>query len=163
MQYKFFSVPAINSELSGQEEEFNSFLRSHRIINVQRELINNGANSFWSCCVEFIENNSTSFTKGAIKEKVDYRSLLSEEEFIKFKLLRECRKQIAEEEAIPPFAIFLDEHLAGMVKLPQIDLISLRKINGVGEKKVEKYGSRFLELWKEKSDEANRKSISQNS
>ena len=76
--------------------------------------------------------------------------------------MRECRKTLAKELAVPAYAIFIDAQLAELSKI-EIDKISadsLKAINGFGEKKFEKFGHRFLELLK---DETSRKPISQNS
>jgi len=158
MQYQFFSIPALYAEKSPTVEEMNAFLRSHRILTVKRELIAAAIDSFWSICIEYVENSDPGNIgkNGYSKPKVDYRTILSEEAFALFRILRECRKQIAEEEAIPPFAIFLDEHLAEMTKLQELTEKSLLSVPGVGEKKVEKYGKHFLELLEQKKDEAGR-------
>ena len=153
MQLKFFTIPAIGDGNSPMEEELNSFLRGHRILSVQRELVNNGQMSFWCCCVEYIEGSKPGESRIGSREKVDYRTVLSESDFEKFRILRECRKILAEEESIPPFAIFLDEHLSLIAQKAEITEASLKTVNGIGNKKIEKYGKRFLELWAEKKNE----------
>ena len=55
MQYKFFNIPAISGDGVSAEEEMNAFLRGHRVLNVQRELVHDGRDSFWSCCVEYLD------------------------------------------------------------------------------------------------------------
>ena len=96
------------------------------------------------------------------KEKVDYRNVLSESDFEKFRILRECRKILAEEEAVPPYAVFLDEHLATIAQKAEINEAALKSVNGVGEKKIEKYSKRFLELWNEKINEKSGQSVLEN-
>ncbi len=44
MQYKFFTFPVAPS--SEQEEELNSFLRSHRVLSVDKELSHNAIKPF---------------------------------------------------------------------------------------------------------------------
>ncbi|MCI8695731.1 MAG: hypothetical protein HFH99_02945, partial [Lachnospiraceae bacterium] len=54
------------------------------------------------------------------------------------------RLEIAREESLPPYIIFNDKTLIDMcIKLPKTaeDLV---KVSGVGERKQEKYGDRFL-------------------
>ena len=145
MQLKFFTIPAMGDGNSVMEEELNAFLRGHRILNVQRELVNNGQMSCWCCCVEYIEGSKPVETaRNGNKEKIDYRNVLSESDFEKFRILRECRKILAEEEAVPPYAVFLDEHLAAIAQKAEINENALKTVNGVGEKKIEKYSKRFL-------------------
>ena len=163
MQLKFFTIPAMGDGNSVMEEELNSFLRGHRILNVQRELVNNGQMSCWCCCVEYIEGSKgTETARSNGKEKIDYRNVLSESDFEKFRILRECRKILAEEEAVPPYAVFLDEHLAAIAQKAEINEAALKSVNGVGEKKIEKYPKRFLELWNEKINEKSGQSVLEN-
>ena len=166
MQLKFFSIPALDDD-SGRLEELNAFLRSHRILNVRYELVNQKDTSYWCCGVEYIENAvspSEQARKNVVREKTDYRKILSEEEFERFRILRECRKEVAGEEVIPPYAIFLDEHLAELAKHTKIEESTLKGIDGFGAKKFEKYGKRFLELWSlKKQNEAGGESVLENS
>ena len=163
MQLKFFTNPAMGDGNSVMEDELNAFLRGHRILNVQRELVNNGQMSCWCCCVEYIEDSKgTESPRTGGKEKVDYSNVLSESDFEKFRILRECRKILAEEEAVPLYAVFLDEHLATIAQKAEINEAALKSVNGVGEKKIEKYSKRFLELWNEKINEQSGQSVLEN-
>lgn len=160
MQYKFFTVPVMSGDTAQVESELNAFLRGNRVLSVQRELVCNGPQSYWCCCVEYTEGHSShdattssSLSRPEKREKVDYRKLLSEEEFKRFYIMRSARKQIAEHDAIPAYAIMLDEQLAELAKLPEIDEKALKSMNGFGEKKFEKFGKRILELLKEMKNE----------
>ena len=76
---------------------------------------------------------------------MDYKTVLDENTFLKFSILREIRKKIALDEGIPAFAIFTDEELAGLAKLPEITPKSMGSIKGIGEKKIEKYAKFFMD------------------
>lgn len=135
----------------------NRFLRGHRVLTTNREFVADGNASFWCFAVEYMEGTapaSVSSVGKFSKTKTDYREILSEEEFAKFRILRECRKVLAETDAIPAYAVFLDEHLAEMSKMSELNFANLKKINGVGEKKIEKYGASLLKLFSEKQNEA---------
>ncbi len=58
--------------------------------------------------------------------------------------LRACRKNIASEQGIPPFMIFHDATLKDMLDSKPSSLESFGNINGVGQKKLDKYGADFL-------------------
>lgn len=155
MQYKFFKIPTCGDPVA--EEEMNRFLRGHRVLSTNREFVADGNASFWCFAVEYMEGTTpVSAPSGGkfSKTKTDYREILSEEEFAKFRVLRECRKALAESDAVPAYAVFLDEHLAEMSKMTELNFANLRKINGVGEKKIEKYGGNLLKLFSEKQNEA---------
>ncbi len=60
--------------------------------------------------------------------------------------LRECRREFAEEQGVPPYVIFHDRSLQEMcITLPQ-DFSQLGEVSGVGERKLEKYGAAFLQV-----------------
>jgi ATP-dependent DNA helicase RecQ len=55
------------------------------------------------------------------------------------------RKELAEAEGIAPFMVFGDAALTQMaIHLPR-NRVDFLEINGVGEKKLEKYGAQFLQ------------------
>lgn len=155
MQYRFFMIPAGGD--TPAEEELNRFLRGHRVLTTHREFVSDGASGSWCFAVEYLDGASPSSASGgkfSAKPKTDYREVLSEAEFAKFRVLRECRKALAEADAVPAYAVFLDEHLAEMSKMEELTLANLKKISGVGERKVEKYGEGLLKLFSEKRNEA---------
>ena len=63
-----------------------------------------------------------------------------------FELLRQLRKQIADEQGIPPYVVFSDRTLHDMgAHLPRTSDAMLT-VSGVGEVKLERYGRQFLTL-----------------
>ncbi|MCB1663508.1 MAG: HRDC domain-containing protein, partial [Pseudomonadales bacterium] len=63
--------------------------------------------------------------------------------------LRNCRKQLADEQGVPPFVIFHDATLMEMANLLPQTLEQLNRISGVGKSKLEKYGQAFLQILRE--------------
>ena len=61
-----------------------------------------------------------------------------------FERLRELRKQIAQEQGVPPYVIFHDSTLMQMVIARPERLDQLLELNGMGKTKLEKYGGAFL-------------------
>ena len=61
-----------------------------------------------------------------------------------FERLRELRKQIAQEQGVPPYVIFHDATLMQMVNARPTRLDQLLELNGMGKTKLEKYGQAFL-------------------
>ena len=62
-----------------------------------------------------------------------------------FEHLRMLRKEIADEEKVPPFVIFSDKTLREICEKKPAELESMRFISGIGEVKFEKYGKRFFD------------------
>ena len=58
--------------------------------------------------------------------------------------MREIRKRLATEDALPAYAIFTDEELSNIAKIEDLSLAKIKTIKGIGDKKVEKYGQHFL-------------------
>lgn len=139
MQYRFYRI---GLEDEAAEVELNRFLRSVRILQVQKEFVPLGTQSFWSLCVEYIESSAVRAKNAG--PKVDYKEVLSPEDFELFAKLRELRKELAAEEAIPVYAVCTNEQLAEMAKQRPKDLAGIRQIDGLGDAKVQKYGERFL-------------------
>ena len=67
---------------------------------------------------------------------------------ILMQLLCSLRKQVAQEEDVPPFAVFQEYSLDDMALKYPISLQELHQINGVGEGKAKRYGAKFIELIK---------------
>ena len=80
---------------------------------------------------------------------VDYKEVLSPEDFVIFARLRETRKELAKTEQVPAYAIFTNEQLAEMARVRPVSKNGLAKIVGVGESRIQKYGTRFLKILKE--------------
>ena len=140
MNYRIFNIPIPNSE--NETERMNKFLDSIRIISVQKEIIVSGGSSYWSFVIEYYRENDNN--SAGRKNKIDYREVLSEEDFAVYSTLRELRKQIAEREGVSVYAVFTNEQLSEMVKKRVISKNMLSQIPGIGEKKVGSYGENFI-------------------
>jgi ATP-dependent DNA helicase RecQ len=62
-----------------------------------------------------------------------------------FDHLRDLRKHLAEVEGVPPYIVFGDASLIQMARDKPVDEAGLLNITGVGQHKLEKYGSDFLD------------------
>lgn len=144
MQYRFFAIPAVDA--CEQTEELNQFLRGHRVLQVQREFVADGANSLWCLCVEYLETKGTaSRQRGRRRERVDYRKVLPPDEFRTFARLRQARKEIAREDGVPVYAVFTNEQLAALARSEELNENALASVEGIGQGKVQRYGARLLE------------------
>lgn len=68
--------------------------------------------------------------------------------------LRARRKQLAEEEGVPPYVIFHDATLMDMLALRPRDRYEMAAVSGVGDRKLEAYGDAFLAVLEEHTDAA---------
>src|ERR1700678_247690 len=146
MAYRFFMVPAHAPDVA--QGELNRFLSSHRVLAVDRRWVDQGENSFWALCVDYLDSSAGSGTtgrNGSSRNRIDYREKLDRDSFAVFAKLRELRKQIAQAEAVPIYMVFTNEQLAQMVQARATTRTDLEKIEGVGDARIEKYAPRFLE------------------
>ncbi|MEG4500702.1 DNA helicase RecQ [Microcoleus sp. F10-C6] len=72
------------------------------------------------------------------------RSLAVEVEAL-FTVLRTLRKQIADEQFVPPYVVFADKSLRDMAEKRPQNLREFEEVYGVGSNKRDKYGKVFLE------------------
>ncbi len=142
MQIKIFHLPLAATE--EEEEEVNRFLRSHRIVEMRKELAQSGGESSWTVFLTYLEQTGAAVPDTARpKGKVDYMKVLDPPVFERFAALRKIRKQLADKEAVPAYVIFTDSELAEMAKMTEITPQAIAELPGVGKVKVEKYGSFF--------------------
>jgi ATP-dependent DNA helicase RecQ len=76
---------------------------------------------------------------GKKSEEIEYNSAL-------FALLRQKRKEMADQAGVPPYVIFSDKTLVEMAAYYPQSFNSLLKISGVGQVKLRQYGEAFLEV-----------------
>ncbi|MGE5376156.1 MAG: RecQ family ATP-dependent DNA helicase, partial [Bacteroidota bacterium] len=75
------------------------------------------------------------------KSELEYNSAL-------FALLRQKRKELADQAAVPPYVIFSDRTLIEMAAYYPQSMAGMLNISGVGQAKLNRYGQAFLEIIK---------------
>lgn len=153
MRYQLFTVRCADPGADAQR--LNAFLAANPILSVDRQLIADGANSFWSFCIALAEPGSppdAASAKGQKRSSVDYREVLSPAVFAVYARLRSLRNRLAEEQGTPPFAIFTNEQLAAMAQLASPSREALAGIEGIGDKRLASYADAFLAVLREPAD-----------
>lgn len=148
MPYRFFLIPVRDGGAAAAE--LNGFLRGHRVLSVDRRWVDLGMESYWSFCVDYLDTGQAA-SEGPPRSagpggrnRIDYREVLSPEEFALFVKLRTLRKEIAQGEAVPVYTVFTNEQLAQMVRGGATSRADLEAIAGVGDGRIQKYAERFL-------------------
>ena len=149
MQIRVFNIPI--ADTGEMQAEMNRFLAANRVLEIEQHFYQNEKGAYWSFCVRYLISITGGFQTKPSKQKLDYKELLNENEFAVFSKLRVCRKTLAANNAVPAYAVFTDEELAGIARLPAIEVGKLISIKGIGDKKVEKYGNQLIELFNSKS------------
>ena len=139
------------------EKELNRFLVSHRIVSVRTQWVTSGETPYEVFTVEYTGIAKTGGPRSVAAEgemdatervppnRPDYRKLLTQDQFVRYCKMRDERKKIADGEAVKAFVVFTNEQLASIAKMENPSLAALKKIDGIGEARVEKYGARILE------------------
>ncbi len=60
--------------------------------------------------------------------------------------LCDCRTRLAKKQGVPPYLIFHDSTLRAMVEERPSNLLQFSSLNGVGQSKLERYGTIFLKI-----------------
>lgn len=144
MALYFFTIPVSNSKQA--EIELNQFISQNKILTTEKQFVADGSNSLWSICVTTTPlNEELSIKKQKGKRSaIDYKEVLSIEDFTVFAELRKLRKEISDSQGIPAYAVFTNEQLARMVTDNISSKAEMLKIEGVGESRIEKYAEHFL-------------------
>jgi len=142
MQIKLFTIPVLG--VSDYNDELNVFLRSHKIVEIEKQLVQSANGAYWCIYISYLE---LTHVEKASKEKIDYMKELTPEVFARFSSLRKIRKEIATKEKVSAFVIFTDAELAEMAKLPELSLAKLKNITGIGKGKIEKYAKILVDTF----------------
>ncbi|MCX6875896.1 MAG: HRDC domain-containing protein [Verrucomicrobia bacterium] len=141
MPYAFFSIPAnARPDVAG---DLNLFLRSHRILRVTQQW--HEREGAWAFSIEYADG-AAGGSGTTVADKVDYKEVLSPELFEVFARLRSLRKEIAEREGTPVFAVFTNAQLAEIVRRGCQTAADMKAIAGIGETRVAKYGAAVLAM-----------------
>jgi len=144
-QYVSFYVSPFGEKSA--TDELNAFLRSHRIINVEKRLIDGERGTGWVFLVEYGTSTEGKNSPGAPSQRTDYRETLTPVEYALYDRLRSLRKELAEKSGVPVYAVFTNDQLAGMVKSRPKSAKDLLAIPGVGEARVKQHGKAFAEVF----------------
>ena len=141
IQFASFSLPL--SPDSPEETALNLFLRSHTILECQTAMVTTGSGGpRWTVLVHYSQSKPVAVPNA--KNRIDYKEVLSAEDFQVFDRLRKLRKVLTEREGAPIFAMATNEQLAAMATKRPGSLADLQAIDGFGKTHVDKYGAACL-------------------
>lgn len=164
MQIRIFTIPI--GDIGEMSQEMNVFLRSHKILTIEKQFLSVGLEGVWTFCVTYLDDNIHQETKDS--DKRDYQKELEPAAAAVYSQLRDIRKNMASDAAVPPYIIFSNFELAEFAKIVVSDAELTEKtmmnVKGVGKQKVNAYGKRLIELFNQQpalQSENNNKSESE--
>ncbi len=129
--------------------DFNRWLRSVRVLGIDKTLIQRGGQSYWSIFVEYLPRRAGGDRErsgeGRPRSSVDYREVLDAATFARFSCLREARRTLAERDGVPVYTVVTNAQLADIAIRQPRTLAELAAVDGLGKSRLDKYGAGLLE------------------
>lgn len=144
MQIKLFTMPVFGGEQV--EEELNKFLRSHRILQLERHFVSEQG-GYWAMLVEYTGGDPVAEAPPASRrDRKDPTEGMPEDEKARFNAYRDVRKALAQQLAIPPYLVFTNEELAILARLPVVNEETIKGLKGIAPQRLKDYVSHFYNL-----------------
>lgn len=143
MAYAHFLVPLEGGEA---EQRLNRFLAQHAVLKIEDRFVEEGGKGYWAYRIRYEAGGAGTPGPAGRPAGVDYVEKLGPEDGALYIQLKDWRKRRAEEEGSVPFALFTNAMLAAIAEQRPGSLDALRKIKGVGDGRVEKYGEEVLRM-----------------
>jgi ATP-dependent DNA helicase RecQ len=153
--YKHHELELFGEGSKEDAKYWNAVIRQALVAGfIDKDIENYGLLSLSKAGKEYI-NNPTSFT---LTKDHDYESEDDDTDAKSgagktgavdtelFNILKDLRKKVAKDLALPPFVIFQDPSIEDMAIQYPITLDEMQHIAGVGAGKAQKYGKKFIEL-----------------
>ena len=120
----------------------NDYLSRFEIVNMNAKLVADEI-TYWSVLIYYNNKKNTVISS---KNTVNSESELSEEEKIIYNKLKDGRADKAREAQLPAYIIFHNTHLMSIARHKPCTLDDLENVNGIGKRKVEKFGREIIEV-----------------
>ncbi len=153
-QLRFFSIPVKGSP--EVEREMNQFLASAIVSKIEKTLLGNDENAFYTITVEY-EIQALQKGNKSFGHRIDYREVLSQKDFALFDKIRDWRLETSKKENIKAYVILTDAQLAEISETRPQSKKQLSKIKNMGKERLEKYGEAILEFTKKEKQPAEQK------
>ena len=123
-------------------------MRGYRVVRINKKLIEEDGRYYWAFCISYIEAliEKGAESKEGYKKKgsTDYKEVLDEPAFKRFVALKQIRKEVADANGLPYYAVFTNEELSQIARSETCTEKTLINIPGIGKKKVERWGKFFI-------------------
>jgi superfamily II DNA helicase RecQ len=148
MKYKIWTIPCLSASQQLQKE-FDTFILSHIIVDVEKKFFQTDSGGYWSFCVGYYDTGTLKVAQhipANTGEKPDYQKILGEKYHI-FEKYKNIRTQLSKEAGYPPYTIFNDYELSEIAKLESPNETNAAAIKGISKNKVGKYFKLLIERY----------------
>ena len=158
MQCKIFSVPLGSEEALDRERKLNDFLGATNVKRIFANLANQPEGSMWSVLFFYedgapvTQKTPASPVEAAIADRrtsdapLDPGTPLTGEQVRWIVALKKWRADAAALEGVPLYMVAQNKWLEDIVRMPVKTLDDLKKVRGLGEWRVQKYGAKIVEI-----------------
>ena len=147
VQLKFFWLSCDNSEET--ENELNQFLQTVRVVSLEREFLAKDS----QICIILKYKEKQDSVKQNKASKIDYREVLSPEDFSLYAKIRDWRKAIAKTNGLQLYTVLTNEQMATIAREQIITKQELEKVEGIGKSRLDNYGDKIIEIVKKEIEE----------
>lgn len=130
--YEIITIPFDTVTKAFSADDLNAFCINKKVISTKIEFFKEERQAYWTVFIEY---------EPVLEKNGNEPAGLTEAGRLCYEKLRQWRKVTAENEGIPPYVIAKNSHLGEIVKKQIKTLEGLKKLNGFGTKKIEKYGN----------------------
>lgn len=152
--YKIFTIPI--STPDDLVNELNQFVQTHQIIKISKDLVKENEQTCWCFLIEYL-SGSEAKKQSKPKSKIDYREVLSPEDFTLYAQIRDWRKKIAEKEGIALYSVLTNEQMARISQDKITSIEQLKKVDGIGDQRLKKYSGNIVQIVKEFMEQKNKR------
>ena len=158
MQCKIFSVPVGSESALDRERKLNDFLSATNVKRIFANLANQPEGPVWSILFFYeggapvMQRISASPVEAAVTDRqtpdaqMDSGTPLSGEQVRWIVALKKWRADAAALEGVPLYMVSQNKWLEDIVRMPVKSLDDLKRIRGLGEWRVQKYGAKIVEI-----------------
>ena len=143
MQIKLFTMPAYGGEAA--EEEINRFLRSHRVLQLERHFVAEQG-GYWALLGEYTGGDPIAEAPPQGRSRKDPTAGMDDEVKMRFNFYRDVRKSLCSQRGIAPYLVFTNEELAILAQLPVVNEETTKGLKGIAPQRLKDYVCYFYNL-----------------
>ncbi len=150
MQLKVFTLQFDSLQGGFNDEVVRSFMQDKEVISIKDYFFVRHEVPYLTVVLQYTATYSRLDSGGSrfSGKQEDWRKMLGEADLGLFDRLRNWRLKRSQKEGVPPYILFSNAQLVNIVKSRPQTPSDLGKLDGIGQAKVERYGSDILEITK---------------
>ncbi|MFT7618235.1 MAG: superfamily II DNA helicase RecQ [Planctomycetota bacterium] len=153
MKPKIITLPYSPTLGGFDDEPLTSFVKGKTVLTFREHFFSVNEMPHIVCvltCQEPIVNEAVDQTlkkqrRSAVPSTDELSAGLAEGDRLVFNAIRSWRSNLAQEEGVPPYVILTNKQLLAIVAQRPESLAALGHVEGIGKKKIERFGAQLLQ------------------